>query len=135
MIDWSLNNKKISQYFTVGEVTNREKRRQPINGSEVEKNVLRLAWELDVLRLKWKSGIGVTSWYRPKQVNAEVGGSINSQHILGLAVDVYPINGRDAQFEEFCDRNWKNKALGYGMASGRGFVHLDLRTGGLRWFY
>jgi uncharacterized protein YcbK (DUF882 family) len=134
-IDWNNPNAKVSNFFTVGEVTQGDRRRIPTAGSQVEKNIIRLAAELDKIRQKWGRPIGVTSWYRPTAVNAEVGGVSNSQHINGSAVDVYDMGGREREFEEFLDREWGDRALGYGVASGRGFTHLDLRLGGIRWTY
>lgn len=135
IIDWNNSEQKVSKYFTVGEVTQGDRRRIPLKGSKEETNIIRLAVELDFIRIKWARPIGVTSWYRPPDVNAEVGGVANSQHILGSAVDVYDIGGRDQEFEQFLDRQWGDRALGYGVASRRGFTHLDLRLGRIRWHY
>jgi len=38
----------------------------------------------------------VTSWWRSVQHNAEVGGSDNSQHLVGVAFDVVPVVQRNA---------------------------------------
>lgn len=140
IIDWKNFNQKISEYFTVGEVVNRDLRRIPSDLNVLD-NIYRLSVELDKLRKEWGQPIGVTSWYRPPAINRQVGGVSNSQHINGSGVDVYDMNGRDHEFEEFLDQNWGG-ALGYGVASGRGFTHLDLREGGwkrgpgtLRWRY
>lgn len=135
IINWHISEQKISKFFTVGEVTQGDQRRIPVKGSQVEINVLRLAAELDIVRAKWRKPIGVTSWYRPPLVNAEVGGVSNSQHILGSAADIYDLAGNDWEFEAFLDRVWGDRALGYGIASSRGFTHLDLRLGRIRWNY
>jgi putative chitinase len=135
IIDWNNPRAKVSQFFTVQEVTQGDRRRIPQRGSVVEANVIKLATQLDIIRVKWGKPIGVTSWYRPPLVNAEVGGVTNSQHILGTAVDVYDYSGDDIRFENFLDLAWGDRALGYGVASGRGFTHLDLRTGRIRWNY
>ena len=135
IIDWNNPNAKVSKFFTVQEVTQGDRRRIPQRGSVVEANVIKLATQLDIIRVKWGKPIGVTSWYRPPLVNAEVGGVTNSQHILGTAVDVYDYSGDDIRFENFLDLAWGDRALGYGVASGRGFTHLDLRTGRIRWNY
>lgn len=142
-IDWKDGrNDYISQFFTEYEVTNGDSRRIPTRNSQVEKLVLQMAAELDKVRAEWGSPIGVTSWNRPEQVNREVGGAIYSQHLTGGAVDIYTLDGRDYEFEDFLDRHWGG-GLGYGVASGRGFTHLDLRDmggwrrgpGTIRWTY
>jgi putative chitinase len=135
IIDWNNPNAKVSKFFAVQEVTQGDRRRIPQRGSVVEANVIKLATQLDIIRVKWGKPIGVTSWYRPPLVNAEVGGVTNSQHILGTAVDVYDYSGDHIRFENFLDLAWGDRALGYGVASGRGFTHLDLRTGRIRWNY
>lgn len=135
MVNWQDPNAKISRFFSVREVTNGDPRRIPIAGSQVERNILALAAELDKVRIAWGGPIGVTSWYRPPEINAAVGGVRNSQHINGSAADIYPIGGRDREFEQWLDKFWGNKALGYGQAAGRGFTHVDLRSGRIRWNY
>lgn len=135
MINWQKSNEKVSKFFTVAEVTQGDRRRIPISGSDVEKNILFLARKLDQIRDAWGFPIGVTSWYRPPSVNYEVGGVANSQHITGGAADIYTYVGDEFEFEKFVDRMWSDRALGYGVASGLGFTHLDLRKGRIRWDY
>jgi uncharacterized protein YcbK (DUF882 family) len=130
-IDWSNFHCKISQYFTVGEVTKGDSRRIPTRGSQVETNILTLAREMDKIRRDWGRPIGVTSWYRPSSVNRSVGGVSNSQHIEGSAADIYTMDGDEENFERFISRHWGG-AVGYGVASGRGFTHIDLRGGSWR---
>jgi hypothetical protein len=138
---WDGREDFISQYFCEGDVTNGDSRRIPAKGSDVERNVLLLATEIDKVREEWGAPIGVTSWNRPPAVNREVGGATYSQHLTGGAADVYTLDGRDYEFEDFLDAHWGG-GLGYGVASGRGFTHLDLREGGwrrgpgtIRWTY
>jgi uncharacterized protein YcbK (DUF882 family) len=134
-IDWNNPNCRISKYFTVAEVTQRDQRRKPQPDSIEAENCVKLARELDKVREAWDNPIGVTSWYRPEPINSEVGGVANSQHTLGAAADIYTMDGRDTEFEEWLDtKAWTDKALGYGVASGRGFTHVDLRKD-LRWTY
>jgi len=141
-IDWNNPKAKISKYFTVWEVTKSDPRRIPTVGSEVEREILKLAIELDKIREDWGGVILVNSWYRPPVVNRAVGGSPYSQHLYGRAVDIRPSNRESLpKFKKFLDQYWFG-ALGYG--SHRGFVHLDTRNGkgwinegkkGPRWTY
>jgi putative chitinase len=130
-IDWRNEKQKISEYFTVGEVTKGDPRRIP-SDPKVIKNILSLARELDKVREAWGSPIRVTSWYRPPAVNASVGGARSSQHLTGSAADIAPHDGSIQQFQSWLDKRW-DKALGYG--AKKGFVHVDLRPGRLRWNY
>jgi putative chitinase len=128
-IDWNDNNSMVSRYFTVGEVTNHDSRRIPTSGSDEETNIRKLAQELDKLREAWGHPIGVTSWYRPYDINLAVGGVPNSTHISGGAADIYDMSGNDSAFELYLDQHWGG-GVGYGVASGRGFTHVDLFGGG-----
>jgi putative chitinase len=130
-VNWQDFNCKISKHFTVGEATNREARRIPTR-TDIQNNILTLAKHLDKIRDDWGSPIGVTSWYRPPDVNRAVGGVSNSQHIHGKAVDIYPLQGNIFDFQKWLDARW-NLALGYG--AKKGFVHIDLRGGKIRWNY
>lgn len=130
-INWHDNSCKISKHFTVKEVTKGDNARIPTDKT-IESNILTLAKQLDTIRDIWGSPIGVTSWYRPPKVNAAVGGASNSQHLYGKAADIYPIGKDINQFQKWLDTYW-DKALGYG--ARRGFVHLDLRPGRIRWHY
>ncbi len=130
-INWGNPAQRISKYFTVGDVTKGEAQRVPKSKAVID-NILRLAKELDELREAWGGPIGVTSWYRPPAVNRAVGGVSNSQHINGSAADVYPIGRNIYEFQKWADARW-NMALGYG--ARKGFIHLDLRPGRIRWNY
>jgi hypothetical protein len=124
-VDWSDPNQQISQYFTVGEVTKGEEARIPTSETDMRR-IIATARELDRLREAWGSEIGVTSWYRPPAVNADVDGATNSQHINGVAVDIYPLNGNLQEFKSFV----RNRMQGGGYGSYSSFVHIDLRGGG-----
>ena len=132
-IDWQNPNARVSEFFSVREVTNGDPRRIPTD-PQIKANILRLAGELDKLRRDWGGPIGVTSWYRPPAINAAVGGVPNSTHIDGIAADIYPIDRDGHEFEEWLDLRWEG-GLGYGQRSGLGFTHVDLRPGRLRWRY
>lgn len=140
IIDWKNPRCYISQYFTVLEVTQGDRRRTPIKGSQNERNILALAKQLDLVRAAWGSAIGVTSWNRPEPTNAQAGGVEGSKHCLGLAADTYPMDGDIFKYQAWLDALWGD-ALGYG--AKKGFVHTDIRHGGgfkrearrVRWNY
>lgn len=132
-VNWQNFNTPVSKYFTVREVTNGDRRRLP-SEDEIKANIFQLARELDIVREAWGSPIIVTSWYRPAAINRSVGGARNSQHLYGKGVDVRPARGNIHDFQRWLDTvAWADKALGYGAI--KGFVHLDLRPGKIRWNY
>lgn len=59
---------------------------------EVERNLIRLAvLVLDPIRDRAAVPIVVTSGYRPRALNERIGGALNSDHMYGLAADVYAL--------------------------------------------
>ena len=59
-----------------------------ITDTEIMENVKQVARSImQPLRNHMKKPITVSSWFRSPQVNAEVGGSANSKHMRGEAVD------------------------------------------------
>lgn len=140
-INWRDMSQKISKYFTVGEFLRYDQARVPTN-LETQRNILKIAQELDKVREGWGSPIIITSGFRPPSVNARVGGVRNSRHIVGDAVDIAPQGKHNIQyFQSWIDQRWFG-ALGWG--ASKGFVHLDMRNGkgyqtggqkGPRWNY
>lgn len=132
-IDWNNFSSRVSRYFTVREVTNADHRRIP-QSEEIKENIVNLALELDKVREAWGSAILVNSWYRPKPINDAIGGAKDSQHLYGKAADIRPAQGNLYQFQAWLDTDlWSERALGYG--APKGFVHVDLRPGRIRWNY
>ncbi len=132
-VNWNDFNAKVSKYFTVREVTNADRRRIP-QSNDIKQSVFTLAQELDKVREAWGSPLLVNSWYRPPDINRAVGGASNSQHLYGKAADIRPAQGNIYDFQKWLDNvAWKDKAVGYG--AKKGFVHVDLRPGRIRWNY
>lgn len=56
--------------------------------NEVRSNLLELATNLEVLRAHFNAPVNLTNAYRSPEHNKAVGGSKNSQHLLGKAADI-----------------------------------------------
>lgn len=72
--------------------------------------------------------IRINSWYRSKAHNQAVGGSRNSRHLYGMAVDVVPLEVDLATF--------KHEILSLpigGIGLYKTFVHLDVFGKNRRW--
>jgi len=80
----------------------------------------------------------ITSGYRPRAINAAVGGSSASEHLYDApnvgAVDFYIREVNINHVQDWCDEHWPY-SLGYG--APKGFVHLGMRRGRprVRWDY
>jgi GH24 family phage-related lysozyme (muramidase) len=80
----------------------------------------------------------ITSGYRPRAINAAVGGSSASEHLYDApnvgAVDFYIREVNINHVQDWCDEHWPY-SLGYG--APKGFVHLGMRRGKprVRWDY
>jgi len=72
----------------------------------------------------------ITSGYRPKAINASVGGASSSEHLYNApgigAVDWY-IEGVDIyKLQDWCVKNWPYST---GLGAPKGFIHVGIRTG------
>ncbi len=123
-INWNDPNQKISEYFTVGDVTKGEVGRIPTTTEDMQR-IVGMAQELDLVREAWGSGININSWNRPPAVNASVGGASGSQHLNGVAVDISPTNGDLSGMQNWLGQNWTG-----GMGTYSSFTHIDMRGGG-----
>lgn len=80
----------------------------------------------------------ITSGYRPPEVNKQVGGASQSEHLYDVkdtgAVDFYVMGVDIYDVQSYCDREWPY-SVGYG--APKGFVHLGMRAGKprVRWDY
>jgi len=92
-----------------------------------------LVMALQELRVRAREPIRILSGYRCKYHNAEVGGSINSQHLVGKAADI-TIVGWSVREMFLMARSipefWNG---GIGQYPARSFIHVDVRGKQARW--
>lgn len=82
------NNDQITQHFTLSELTKTSSNIDNTPSNEEIDNLYALAFVLEKVRLCIGNlPIHITSGYRSKDLNASIGGSPNSDHCNGLAVD------------------------------------------------
>ena len=102
--------------------------------TDVLRNLLELAKNLQVLRDVVKKPIKITSGYRPAEHNAKIGGATKSRHITGEAAD-FKIEGytpkQVAAIIEKLIAEGKMKQGGLGTYST--WVHYDVRGTAARW--
>lgn len=98
---------------------------------EIETNIIKVAKYLDKVRnILDDRPLHITSWYRPLHINKRVGGSSNSQHLYGLAVDFKSNYFSPADIYQRLEGWHGNNG---GLAKYYKFVHLDLRGYRARW--
>jgi len=101
-----------------------------------KENVKNLAENLQVLRDYYKMPVHINSGYRTKSHNKAVGGSPNSQHLLGKAADITIRNKTPKQVARTIKKlisQGKMREGGIGLYNG--FVHYDIRGYAARWDY
>lgn len=125
-VNWDDFGCQVTPSLTVGEVLQFDIRRIPASGSAVERRILQTAGQFQRIRDAWGHPVGVTSFYRPPAVNAEVGGVLGSKHVDGLAMDVYPVGRSLESFYQWIRVRWSG---GLGDGRARGFIHLDTHDG------
>ncbi len=94
-----------------------------------------LRQRLNKLRELWGQPIYISDAYRCLTHNIEVGGSPNSQHLIGNAADIYvgDVNKRDTkEYHKFYGFVLGTRLFdGVGYYEKQEFVHVDVRDGGL----
>ena len=97
----------------------------------ITQEVIKAAKMMQFFRDEFQQTLIVTSWYRDPASNAAVGGSSQSYHMKGNAVDWRPSKDgiNEASWRKLCRLHPKG-----GLAAGSGFFHTD--TGPTRsWVY
>jgi tetratricopeptide (TPR) repeat protein len=104
--------------------------RMPPNQATVDA-IVRIARLAQQARDRIGRPFHVTSWYRPADVNARVGGVSNSQHIVGDAIDFYCDGLTGDQLYWFLDPWWTG---GLGRYTNFPYLcHIDARSYRARW--
>ena len=99
----------------------------------VKKNVAELAENLQVLRDE-VGRLDLTNAYRCKAHNADVGGSVNSQHLLGKAADIKSSYFTPSEIAKTTDDMMKNETFKIGgIGIYNTFTHVDTRGSRARW--
>jgi GH24 family phage-related lysozyme (muramidase) len=128
---------RITPHITYGELCLGEERRRFTNQGQCN-----IATELCTFIEKARAHFGnkpviITSGPRPEQVNQQVGGAKDSEHLYKPgcgAIDWYIKDVSVKVLQNWCDKNWPY-SLGYG--APKGFVHLGIRANRprVRWDY
>lgn len=117
----------ILKHFSPAEIfaqNNKEELLDIIVNENLYDNMIRLLWLLDDIRtLFFDKPIRITSFYRNKQHNINVGGVPNSYHILGAAVDV-TTSDIPALLSELSHFSGLIKFIHYPV---KNFVHIQLK--------
>ena len=99
----------------------------------VKKNVQELAENLQVIRDVYGK-IDLTNSYRCKDHNADVGGSVNSQHLKGKAADIKSKAFSPSEIATITDDLMKNESFTLGgVGIYNTFTHVDIRGSRARW--
>jgi uncharacterized protein YcbK (DUF882 family) len=99
----------------------------------VKPSILELAENLQILRDEI-GRIDLTNAYRCKEHNADVGGSVNSQHLLGKAADIKSKKFSPSELAEYVDDMMKNETFKMGgIGIYNTFTHVDIRDYRARW--
>lgn len=100
-------------YFTIDELCKSNKADlYKINNTpdeEIKKHLNTLIEFLNPLRESWGSGIRINSGYRCPELNQKVGSGKTSAHLIGYAVDMYPMNNDFEKFKTFIQDYLKDK--------------------------
>jgi uncharacterized protein YcbK (DUF882 family) len=99
----------------------------------VKKNIIELAENLQVLR-EAVGRLDLTNAYRCKYHNADVGGSINSQHLKGKAADIKSKTLSPNEIAVRTNDLMKNESFKLGgIGIYNTFTHVDIRGTRARW--
>lgn len=117
-------NQKIGKYFTAWEFACPH-----CNECLVDDELIII---LDSIREEIKSPVIVTSGFRCKEHNLEIGGAPQSKHMLGIAADIISPKLTLKELFRITENILGNRG-GLGYYPARGFIHIDTRKEVVRW--
>lgn len=122
---------KITKNFDLREFRSKDGASFP---TEVIFNIQKLASQLQMFRELVKKPITINSGYRSKSHNKKVGGSPNSQHLLGKAADI-KVKGLKPKtvYDKLSKLMDNGDLLQGGLGLYDTFVHYDIRKTRVRW--
>lgn len=116
-----MNNFQISKHFNLREFQSPDTGEVKINSKLIEK--------LELLRQRFGRPIIINSGYRTKEHNEQVGGSKNSLHVQGKAVDIRKVEG--LTIDEMAELA---EEIGFdGIGKYNWGIHVDIRGYKARW--
>jgi hypothetical protein len=87
---------------------------------ELRDNISELLYKINIVRYFWNKQMIITSGYREDAYNKKVGGSLNSWHTKGLAIDVH-----DSKNELYNFLTTSQKGIDLSTELGLYFEHKD----------
>ena len=100
----------------------------------VEKNIIELADNLQILRDHLNKPINPTNGFRCDTHNKSVGGVKNSQHILGKAADIKVKGVEPNEIANLVEHLMENDVITKGgVGRYNSFTHIDIRGYNARW--
>lgn len=118
-----------SPHLSWSELACKDARRTPYPVEWRDTRAVELAAEFEAIRAVVGAPVRIGSAFRTTEHNRAVGGSRNSQHIQGRALDLYPPTGMTVQrLYDICRERARcaDSALG-GIGKYPAFVHIDTR--------
>lgn len=116
-------------FFDTKEFESKDGKPSPFDDTVVKRELIVM---LNAIRSRYGRPIVVNSGYRSPEHNAAIGGVSNSQHVLGTAADVRPLNANMSDLPELqaiCDEMNPHGGVGFYDT----FVHVDVRGERARW--
>lgn len=116
-------------FFDTNEFESKDGKPSPFDKTVVKRELIVM---LNAIRSRYGRPIVVTSGYRSPEHNKAVGGVANSQHVLGTAADIKPLDENMSDLPELqaiCDEMNANGGVGF----YNSFVHVDVRGERARW--